>query len=226
MTADVVGSRRYTKEQRRDIQTRIMDILVILRQTSLAEESEIPDFKARIPGMVTLGMTRGDEWQIVLSSPEAVIEIIRTVEQYTSVELRFGVGIGPIEKTSHDQIPSVMYGRAFSLSRKALEKAEKEDVVICFSTDDEELDFKLNTIMQMILFIKRKMTKRQREILRFLEVDENILLKDVAHRFQVSPQNISKIKKTSGYEEVKRAEDLIRWLLKDYTARIMRQSAE
>ena len=201
ITVDIKSSTTLNGYQRELIQKRIFDVIERLKE-KLAED------------LFTIGMTAGDEFQVVINSPEKAIDIFRFLRDNLGTKFYFGMGIGSVEAVAEDLQPSEMYGSAFYSSRKALDRAKKKQVEIVFSTGDEKLDFQLNTLIELIQFVRRKWTKRQREILNFMESHEEIKQKDIAEHFGVSKQAISKTIKASGFELVRRAERLIETLLR------------
>lgn len=200
VTVDITGSKEFSAERRRQIQRKIFAAMEDLRENFAAE-------------LFTVGMTGGDEFQIVLNSPKEIMNIFGFLSRVLPTEFYFGVGVGSIEAVADNLSPPEMYGSAFYSSRKALRNAKDKKVQIVFNTAKENLDFQLNTIIELILFIRGKWTNRQREILNFLESHKEIMQKEVAEHFSVSEQAISKIIKRSGYEAVKRGERLITTLL-------------
>ena len=53
------------------------------------------------------------------------------------------------------------------------------------------------------MHVKNKWTKRQRDIISFLESRENVRLSDAAKKFCVSKQAISKIVRAAGWKAVR-----------------------
>lgn len=102
-----------------------------------------------------------------------------------------------------------MDGSAFHRSREALEEAKKKRIEIVFKSGYEEIDFPLNSIMELILHVKNKWTKRQRDVINFLESHKDVNLSDVARSFQVSKQAISKIIRAAGWKAVRKAEKVV-----------------
>jgi len=200
VTIDIIGSTVFADQQRAQIQRSIFNV--------------IDQLKAKfVNDLFTVGMTAGDEFQLVINSPEKAIDILKFLKDNLPARFRSGVGFGHIEAVARELLPSEMYGSAFYLSRNAINIAKKKQADVIFSTGDENLDLKVNTIMELILFIQRKWTKRQQEVLKFIDTHEQIMQKDVAAHFGISEQAISKITKSSGFESVRKAEQLVKSML-------------
>ena len=71
-----------------------------------------------------------------------------------------GLGFGDLEIVEERNIPSEMYGTAFYNSRNAINISKNKNIDIVFSTGFKDVDFILNTLIQLILFMKNKWTKR------------------------------------------------------------------
>jgi hypothetical protein len=186
--------------QRRQVQGRILNILDQLK-------NRFAD------SLIAAGMTLGDEFQIVMSSAEKVLDVLNFLKDELKIEVYSGVGIGSIEAFTERASPSEMYGEAFYLARNAVNEAKKKQREITFATGNEKIDFELNTILELALFIRRKWTKRQKTILSFVEASNEIRRKEIARHFNITEQAISKTIKISGFELFKRAILLIKSLL-------------
>lgn len=199
ITVDIKGSKKL--KNRAEIQNKILNLL-----NSLNKEFSsflIADFL----------MTLGDEFQGVLKKTNVILNVSKYVKENLPVEFYCGVGIGYIE-TPLSEKPSEMDGSAFHNSREALKEAKKKNIELVFKSHSEEIDFLLNSVMKLILHVKSKWTKRQIEVISFLESQENIKLSDAAEKFQISKQAISKIVRTAGWRAVRNAEKVVEYYLK------------
>jgi len=199
ITVDIKGSKKL--KNRAEVQSKILNLLNGLNKefSSLL----IADFM----------MTLGDEFQGVLKTTNVILNIYKYVKRNLPLEFYFGIGIGYIE-TPLRKKPSEMDGSAFHHSREALKEAKKRNTELVFKSYSEEIEFVLNSVMKLILYVKSKWTKKQRERISFLESGENIKLSDVAKKFQVSKQAISKMFRTAGWKEVRNAEKIVKDFLK------------
>ena len=83
------------------------------------------DYKVASPLMVTLG----DEFQGVLSSPQALWRVISTLELalFEICQLRFSVGVGEISTALNSRSSLGMDGPAFYLAREGIEALRRRD---------------------------------------------------------------------------------------------------
>jgi len=199
ITVDIRRSKEI--KNRAEVQSRILNILNSLNMkfgTFL-----IADFT----------MTLGDEFQGVLRTTSIVLDVFKYIKKNLPVKFYCGVGIGSIE-TPLSKRPSEMDGSAFHRSRDALEEAKKRKIELVFKSGNERIDFILNSITELILHVKNKWTKRQRDIISFLESRENVRLSDAAKKFRVSKQAISKIVRAAGWKAVRNTEKVVEYILK------------
>lgn len=191
---DVKSSTQYPITKREIIQESIFDIMNNIKNV----------FKN-----TSTSMTTGDEIQIVIHDIKNIFKIIRTIESGVYFDYYIGIGVGVSESSPVENIPSHMYGSAFYNSRIAINQAKKENKKISFKTSHDLYDFKINTIMQLILFIKNKLTPRQKEIIFYIENNKNITQKNISSHLNITPQAVSKSILKSGYNEIKNGEKLI-----------------
>lgn len=200
LTADIRRSKNIKKDARIKIQKQIFTLLDFLKM-SYKED------------VYSVSMTTGDEFQIVLNHLSQSYNYYKKVKKYLNINMYMGLGFGDLEIVEERNIPSEMYGTAFYNSRNAINISKNKNIDVVFSTGFKDVDFILNTLIQLILFMKNKWTKRQKEILSYLEKNNDILQKEVATHFKVSEPLISKIIKTSGYDLIQQGESLINVLL-------------
>jgi hypothetical protein len=199
VTVDIKGSMSVSGERRKRLQRSLFNVTERLKKFS--------------DDLFAVGMTGGDEFQAVLLSPKKAMDVFKLVQNHLAVDFYFGVGVGSVEAVGKKFSPSEMYGSAFYSSRDAINEAKKRHVQLVFRTGNENLDFQLNTIAELLLFIRGGWTRRQREILNFMESHEETVQKRVAEHFGVSEQAVSKVVRVSGFELVRQAEKLVRVLL-------------
>lgn len=199
ITVDIKGSRKL--KNRAEVQSRVLDLLNSL------------NIKFRDFLIAEFTMTLGDEFQGVLKTTSVVLDVFKYLEKNLPVRFYCGVGIGSID-TPLSRKPSEMDGSAFHRSRDALEEAKKRKVELVFKSGNEETDFLLNSVTELILHVKSKWTRRQKDVINFLESQENVKLSDAARRFRVSKQAISKIIRAAGWKAVRKAEKVVEYYLK------------
>lgn len=157
-------------------------------------------------------MVLGDEFQGVLISPKKAYQIFKYIKSHLEAEFYCGVGIGRIN-TALSRKPSEMDGPAFHKSREALEEAKKEKVEMIIKSYNKGKDYLLNTIIHLILHMRRKWTRRQTRIINYLETNVNATQTQAAKHFNVSKQAISKTVKTTAWKEINKAEKIVDKLL-------------
>ncbi len=200
MTVDIKGSTRLGQDERRGVQENIFNILKGLGTV----------FEGSV---VTASMTTGDEFQVVLESPREAIGVYKFILREMRAGVHVGAGVGEIESVEEASSPSEMYGPAFYRAREAIEVAKGEDVHIYFKTGDDEADFELNTVLELLGYIRDGWTDRQREIIDFIDTHRESLQKEVAKELRVSEAMISKTIRNTGYEKVRKGELLAREIL-------------
>lgn len=157
-------------------------------------------------------MVLGDEFQGVLTSSKKAYQIFKYVKSRLEIESCCGVGIGSIS-TALSKNPSQMDGPAFYKSREALKEAKKEKVEIVIKSNNEEKDQLLNTMVHLILNIRKRWTKRQNQIINYFETHVNATQTEAAKHFNTSKQAMSKTVKITGWKEIRRAEKTVDELL-------------
>jgi hypothetical protein len=197
---DIKGSTMLGNNRRRQVQRNIFDILGQLKQR-FADD------------IVGADMTLGDEFQIIFNTPEKALDIYEFLTSQLKTPFYTGVGVGSIESFTDKKSPTTMYGEAFYRARDAVNNAKKKQIDITFATGNRKLDFELNTITELTLYIKKKWTERQQTIINYLKQHDTTTQKEAAKHFRISETAISKTLKTSGYETIKKATQLTKTLL-------------
>ena len=112
-----------------------------------------------------------------------------------------------------------MLGSAFIRARYELNQAKKSDTEIYLISNDDKFDHRINTILKLLYFLRKKMTKNQRKIydafLYYQKYGKIKLQTELAKKINVSDAMISKTLKTIGYEEMVNGEQLVLELLTD-----------
>lgn len=199
ITADIKRSRKLSNTEREDVQAMIFNVIERIK----TDFSDIT---------FAIGMTTGDEFQTIINKPESCIDIYKYIKERLPVGCHFGIGYGTVSHLGK-KLPSEMYGEAFYRSREAIDRAKKErDSDIVFIFGNEILDCALNVIFRLINVIKRKQTKRQKQLINFIEVRDS-KNSVAASFFGISDQAVSKIIRSSGLESIKAAEELAKMLI-------------
>ncbi len=162
-------------------------------------------------------ITRGDEFQGALRDLELFYEIFSYFEHLLHpIKIKGGFGVGTLS-TSVSKNISEMDGPAFHRSRDALESAEKSKNQIQIKSEREISDRIINVILDLISSIKERWTKRQREVTWHVS-KEKITIVQAANDFSVTKQNISQILENSSYRSIRKAEDVLKTIMKEYQA--------
>ncbi len=204
MTVDLKESARLDSDKMAAVMAEINDLLFRIRQMS---------------GVLTTGFTAGDEFEIVLETPVILYDVIYLIRYTLSIEYRIGMGLGIIENPTLPG-PNQMWGSAFIRARDALTKAKKSDVELYFITCNDEFNNKINTILNLVSFLRNKMTAKQKKLydsFLYYQRFENVKLQtNFAEIMTVSDAMISKTLKTIGYEEISNGETLIQELISGF----------
>ena len=160
-------------------------------------------------------ITRGDEFRGALVSPGKAYRVFKDIRHHLGawgVEFRCGVGLGTIN-TSLSKNVLEMDGPAFHRSRDALERSKREKTEMVINSGDERKDRTLNALVRLVSCLRKKWTKRQDQIIEYLETHQKAKHVDVARYARTSKQAISNILRRTNYRDVAEAERAIDELL-------------
>ena len=147
------------------------------------------------------GFTTGDEFEIVLESPAILFDLIYCIRAKLSADFRIGIGLGIIESPNEFMDPNQMWGSAFTRARAAIEKSKENDVEIFVITYNDNINYQVNTILNLIFQIRNNLTIKQRKIIDqynyFIHIQNRQLQKDFANLINVSSAMVSKTLKKS-----------------------------
>ncbi len=133
-------------------------------------------------------ITKGDEFQgVVHDIPNAHSIMIEFERLLSPLELRFGIGLGRIQKMGAN-IPIEMDGPAFHRANSALNKAKKLKNSVQFHSMDPQLDKYINTLYSLIYAIKGRWSDINRS--RYWKYKEMGTYDKVADLEGVSPQAV------------------------------------
>lgn len=204
LTIDVKQSTELSPEQMHQANKEIKTII-----------QEIPNHTTE--SIIAIGFTAGDEFEIILENLNDLNKVIYFLRANLSVEFRLGVGTGTVENKNPDKDPSQMWGTAFQKAREALDKAKERDMQVHIETGEDELDAHLNTIIELICFIRASLTQTQRRILDQYNYQSTFLgletQRELADRLNISDAMVSKTLKKTGYEFLRNGERLVQRLL-------------
>lgn len=170
--------------------------------------------------LLTIGFTAGDEFEIVTRRPDEILKMMYYLRGKISTQFRVGVGAGTIESPDDDSTPNQMWGTAFERARDALNQAKENDIEMHVMTLNAQTDERVNTILELINHIRSNLTYNQTRIIDQYNYYSNIenlkTQRELANILNVSDPMISKTLKKSGYQQLKKGEQLVQTLLNEY----------
>ncbi len=168
------------------------------------------EFKGAIAARFLI--TLGDEFQGLLASPGVSYDLVRRFEDLMRpVPFAFGIGIGTISTPLRKESLGID-GEAFHRARKALLQAKHKGRTICYSFDAETEPL-VNGLVALMDKLWLRLTSRQQLIARLLKEGNQ---KEVARRLRVSPQLISKTKRSATIGELDEASAALRQFLAQF----------
>ena len=167
--------------------------------------------------LVAIGFTAGDDFEAVFRRPDEILKMLYYLRGRVSTPFRVGVGAGVIESPGEDSMPNQMWGTAFVRARDALNEAKQEDLEVRVITSNQQADYYVNTLLELMNHVRRNLTVNQRRIIDLYNFHVFMggmqTQRGLANMLEVSDAMISKTLKRSGYEQLKKGEDLIQRIL-------------
>jgi hypothetical protein len=174
--ADVRGSRKMGLDERYEGQ--------LFLKSAIIQVNEDYSDHIEAPFMIT----RGDEFQGVLSDMNSALESIFEFERLLfPLHLRYAIGRGNIHRMGSD-IPIEMDGPAFHRASAALVEVKKSKQFIACKTDIREYDILINTIFILLKAIRSRWNEVTYE--RYWKYKELGTFKKVAELENVSTQAV------------------------------------
>ncbi len=163
--------------------------------------------------IVPFEISRGDEIQAVFKGYASFPQFLRQVRyKLLNIDIRFGIGLGKIDKKSDEISPWSMNGPAFYYAREALEDIEKDDKFKTKFKSDNQIDGAINTILYLIDIFQSEWTDSQWEAIYYYE--EKGTYKEAARELNIAFQNVEKRCKAAKWKEVNFAEKSIDRIIK------------
>lgn len=162
----IIGDMKNSKimNDRNSVQNELKKTLNIIN------EKYSQDISAKF--MITLG----DEFQGLLHDGGHVMHIIEDIQiEMHPVEIRFGIGVGPITTDINYEMAIGADGPGYYRARQAIEflkeneqrnMTQDTDIRIEVDGDNEDSAAMMNTVLSLLTVIKSNWTDRQREIIR------------------------------------------------------------
>jgi len=198
--ADIKGSKKMQEMERYEWQ--------LFLKSAIVQVNENWSCSIEAPFMIT----KGDEFQgVVHDIPKAYSIMIEFERLLMPVQLRFGIGLGRIQKMGAN-IPIEMDGPAFHRANTALNKAKKRKHSVRFHSNDPQLDLYINTLFTLIYAIKSHWSDLN--ISRYWKYKELGTYDKVADIEGVSPQAVWDSLHNANAIEVMQAEETLKEFLR------------
>jgi len=190
---DVSGSKQLSGRNRYQTQLFMKSAIVQINE----------EFHQYIEAPFTI--TKGDEFQGLLTDLEAAFRIVLALEKLTfPTRLRFGIGVGTVYKMG-GRLPIEMDGPAFHRANAALNYAKKKKITYFLKTQEPSLDMLVNTIFHLMAAIKQRWNERHYRL--FWRYKDLGTYREVALLENISPQAVCDALKTARALNVKSAEE-------------------
>jgi SatD family (SatD) len=194
--ADIKGSKKMAEMERYEWQLFLKSAIVQVNE----------NWASSIEAQFMI--TKGDEFQgVVHNIPNAHSIMIEFERLLTPLELRFGIGLGRIQKMGA-HIPIEMDGPAFHRANTALNRAKKLKSRVNFHSMDPQLDKYINTLYSLIYAIKGRWSDINRS--RYWKYKEMGTYDKVADLEGVSPQAVWDSLRNANAIEVIEAEKTVK----------------
>lgn len=162
---------------------------------------------------VGFSVSRGDEFEGLLSDPATALALIESFEGGADgFAFRFGVGWGAVT-TAFRGSTYEMDGPCFQGARAAIERAKKEHRWVCVSGLGEDGDAVLNATFRLIQDVREGWTDKQRASVALRR--RHGTLTAAAAELGISKSALSVSLKASHYKSLLEAEAALRILLRD-----------
>ena len=214
LTADVVGSSRYSSADRRKLDE-------VIRKAFAEVERRFPD---AIHTRLAFRITAGDEFQCVISDAPRALDILTYLRAVVAasglrptVRLRASVGIGEIS-TPKRQNPYEEDGPAFVHARNGLEeiaKARSPLRATKLMTGVAEVDTAADAVLCLTDFIQQSWTVAQWEAIRWSLLE--LTREAIASKLKVAHQNVTKRLLAAGWPHFEVAAAFLRQLIERTT---------
>lgn len=193
ITADIIDSKKkfYRPEEVLQLQERI----------------EIFNDEVKEDLVSSFSLSRGDEVQGVMKSPEHLLAILRKLRyRFYPLEIRIGIGIGEIATPVNPGDSWAMNGEAFYLAREALDEVKgKRWDKTRLRTENPLLEKGVLPILKLLDIIQDKWTAQQWEAIHLYE--KTGTLKKTAEQLGIAFQNVEKRCVAARWQVVKEVEE-------------------
>lgn len=155
--------------------------------------------------------TGGDEFKALFATGEGAFRCAVWIARRSDLELRFGLGRGPLEVGEPGDPPGGLDGPCFHHARNAVEEARRGDHWMAVhgyaSKGWESFDSLMNATLALLGRVRSDWTPRQKEYITLLE--SGMSQKAAAASLGVSPPAVSEAVKSAKWHEVRAIEQEI-----------------
>ena len=163
---------------------------------------------------VPFSVSRGDEFQGLLSTPEAALDIIDAFDSRSHLfSFRYGLGWGKVGTAFRPSTPE-MDGTCFLNAYSALERGKKEERWVTLNGAPDEHERVINGYLRSIQVIRDGWTTKQKEAV--TERRSRPTLIATAEMMGSDKSTLSKMLKAAHYSQLLEAEEAMRILLRGY----------
>ena len=210
ITADIVGSSRYSSEDRQ----RVDEILRHGFQETRAA------YRGVLRGRLNFRVTAGDEFQWVIGEPSKALEtlthlraVVATADLKLGVRFRASIGVGEISVAGYENTYE-QDGSAFVRARRGLEElATRRGVTRStkLTTGKEHIDAVADAILGLADFLFQRWSSSQWEAVRWSVQGET--REAIASKLKISHQGVTKRLITSGWPHLEPALGVVSGML-------------
>jgi hypothetical protein len=214
VTCDILGSRRYTTEERTKIDAALKQTFDVVVQR----------YRDAVHTPVSIKVIEGDEFQFVLAKPQKAYEMLIFYRALTALigirptlTFRASIGVGEISVVTRKDSYSED-GQAFHLSRQGIDqfsnqkyKGKRRSRIL---TGDAAVNEPLDVILMYQDMVEADWTLPQWEAIRWRLVSPTF--EKIAERIGVAYQNVQKRLKAAHWEEFSRGMAFIEKVLKEH----------
>lgn len=169
-------------------------------------------------------VTTGDEFQGLVNNASIILDIVTYIKSnFKDVNFRYGVGIGSIVTDINKNIAIGADGPAYYMAREAINyvkaiensnKKAKTDILIQSEVPLQKLAY-INLLLKNNFYLYSKMSNRQRELVNFFILNNEIKEKDTSNILSISQQSINKSLHSAGFYYYKENYEFLKSMMED-----------
>ncbi|MBZ4042553.1 SatD family protein [Flavobacterium hibisci] len=162
---------------------------------------------------------RGDEFQIEVKNPEEALLtaiLIKTHLRAIKSDARMSIGFG--NKTHNAEKISESNGSAFINSGELFETLKKQKVTLAMRTGDDEMDEKLNLMIQLALTFMDSWLVQSAEFVAVAIENPNLSQEELGQKLGINQAAVSRRQKRAQFDLVMNLDRYFRKQIKQLTA--------